>query len=618
MTEMVRNDWAEDNPNERVGYDLTDAMPTAGRTSPPDGAVPGDILHAPGSDERVTSAADFVRAMREGGELGSVDADRLLALLPEASEPFDVLAVELGILRDAALVETAAQHLGLATVEAIEPDEALTETLGLDYCAENGVAPLGRLDDGRIALALADPFDAGTRTAVAFALDATIAPRIATRAAITTALAALRPPADDLDDGLAIEPDDDLERLRDVAREEPVVRLVARTVQQAVADGATDIHIEPHEREVRVRMRRDGMLRTTGTAPKAMHAGLVTRIKILARLNISERRLPQDGRMRFTVRGQEVDLRVSVMPTIHGETVVLRVLDRSAVALDLAALGYGSEDRAELEALARSPNGIVLVTGPTGSGKTTTLYSMLRLVAREDTKVFTVEDPVEVRLDGVTQLQVEPGIGLTFATALRSVLRQDPDIVLVGEIRDPETAEIAVQAALTGHLVLSTLHTNTALGAVTRLRDLGIDDYLIGATLKGVVAQRLVRLLCPACGGENDGGASETSMDRVADAARPDARCERCSGTGYHGRTAASETVAVDPSLGSAIADGCGEPDLLARARERGHRTMGERASSLVTDGRTSRKELARVLGVGALDATNEDERATKSERSAD
>lgn len=283
--------------------------------------------------------------------------------------------------------------------------------------------------------------------------------------------------------------EEDVDRLLDIAKEAPVIRFVSRIIQRAVDGKATDIHIEPFEDIVRIRLRTDGILQTLETVPRSMAAGITSRIKILSRLNIAERRLPQDGRLRASVRGQEIDFRVSVTPSVHGETVVMRILDRSNVRLELGALGFDEQATAAIAAITRKPNGIFLVTGPTGSGKTTTLYSILNDINDPRWKFFTVEDPVEYRMKGITQLQVDPGIGLTFASALRSVLRQDPDGILIGEIRDEETARIAVQAALTGHLVLSTLHTNSAAGAISRLRNMGIESYLLAATLRGSSAR---------------------------------------------------------------------------------------------------------------------------------
>jgi general secretion pathway protein E len=434
-----------------------------------------------------------------------------------------------------------------------------------------------------VVVAVADPFARAAIDLLSYQFELPAAVRIAPRSAIVDTIRALAEtrPAPDLGRADFEEADshsDDVERLRDIAREAPIIRFVAQVIQTAVDRAATDIHIEPGLDHIRIRLRRDGMLETVDTAPRSMHAGIATRIKILSRLNIAERRLPQDGRMRVSVRGQEIDLRVSAMPSVHGETFVLRILDKSGVTLSLDALGYDPAAIARLKSFAHVPNGIVLLTGPTGSGKTTTLYSVLRERQDDDVKIFTVEDPVEYRLDGISQLQIDPGIDLTFARALRSVLRHDPDIILIGEIRDRETAQIAIQAALTGHLVFSTLHTNSAAGALTRLLDMGIDGYLIGATVRAVAAQRLLRRACPACGG---------------------AGCVACHGAGFAGRTVTYEILEITPELAAMISGGSTEAALQARALAQGLRPMAAHARELVAAGTTTADEVRRVLELG-------------------
>jgi general secretion pathway protein E len=292
---------------------------------------------------------------------------------------------------------------------------------------------------------------------------------------------------------------EDVGRLRDLASEVPVIRLVNQLISRAVESGASDIHIESLQSRMIVRYRIDGILREVASPPANLRAAIISRVKIMAKLNIAERRLPQDGRIRIAVQGREFDLRISTMPTLHGEGVVMRVLDRASLVHDLSVLGFSDAMLAPFLGVLDRPQGILLVTGPTGSGKTTTLYTSLMRLNSIERKLFTVEDPIEYQLEGVNQIQVKPQIGLTFAQVLRSVLRQDPDIIMVGEMRDLETAQIAVQAALTGHLVLSTLHTNNAAGTITRLLDMGVEDYLVTSTVSGVLAQRLVRKLCQHC-----------------------------------------------------------------------------------------------------------------------
>jgi general secretion pathway protein E len=527
--------------------------------------------------------------------LAFLEARRLLT--PEAARraraaqattrhPADTVLVELGLMREADLAAQLAAFLGLPelrlTPEAV--DRALVEQIGLGFVESNQVLPLA-LTDTEVIVAVADPFARTAVELISYQVDLPAALRICPRSAIVEtarALAETRPAAAPVEARAGdAGHDDDIERLRDVAREAPIIRFVAQVIQAAVDRGATDIHIEPGLDHIRIRLRCDGMLELVDTAPRAMHAGIATRIKILSRLNIAERRLPQDGRMRVSVRGQEIDLRVSVLPSVHGETFVLRILDKSGVTLSLDALGYGPEAIAQLRALARVPNGIVLLTGPTGSGKTTTLYSVLRERTDDEVKIFTVEDPVEYRLDGISQLQIDPGIELTFARALRSVLRHDPDIILIGEIRDRETAQIAIQAALTGHLVFSTLHTNSAAGALTRLLDMGIDGYLIGATVRAVAAQRLLRKLCTSCGGAGVEA------------------CPDCHGSGYAGRTVTYEILEITRELAALISAGATEAALQARALDQGLRPMARHAAALVAAGATSLEEVGRVLETG-------------------
>lgn len=527
-------------------------------------------------------ALGFVQSLVSNGLLQEGAASRLLAALDATGHPLDAVITELGLMREDALAKEAAKYLRCSFLEhpSTIADADWAAALGIGFLIANALVPV-ILSDGSPAIATANPFDAAGLSMIEYETGAPVQLAISTRNAILTTLSALMEaagPADGRDfPGSGETNESDLDRLRDFARQEPVVRLVSRIVQTASDAHATDIHIEPFEHELRIRIRIDGVLKTIETAPTNLLAGIVTRIKILAGLDISERRLPQDGRMRATVRGQEMELRVSISPVIHGEATVLRILDRATVALDLQTLGFDPKARRTLEAMARLPNGIVLVTGPTGSGKTTTLYALMALINDPSSKIFTVEDPVEYRLDGITQLQTNNAAGLTFARALRSILRQDPDIILIGEIRDRETAEIAIQAALTGHLVLSTLHTNSAAGSITRLRDMGIEDYLIGATLKGVAAQRLLRTYC----GCAEGVARES--------------CAKCGGSGMQGRTVAYEIAPVSNALSRMISSSADETDVLEQMDREGFETLGANAKALVKAGITSAAEAARI-----------------------
>ncbi len=527
-------------------------------------------------------ARDFIQSLVVSSVLQEGAVSRLLSALEATGHPLDAVVTELGLMREEVFAKAAAAFLQCRFIEqpggVAEADRA--KALGLGFLTANALLPV-TMPDGSCHIAAANPFDDGGLRMVEYETDAPVRVAVATRNSILAALATLAGEdhnADETNGSAGHETSEgDLDRLRDFARQEPVVRLVSRIVQTASDAHATDIHIEPFEHELRVRIRIDGALKTIETAPANLLPGIVTRIKILSGLDISERRLPQDGRMRLTVRGQEMDLRVSISPVIHGEATVLRILDRATVALDLETLGFDTKSQQTLGALARLPNGIVLITGPTGSGKTTTLYALMSLINDPAAKIFTVEDPVEYRLDGITQLQTNVAAGLTFARALRSILRQDPDVILIGEIRDRETAEIAMQAALTGHMVLSTLHTNSAVGAITRLRDMGIEDYLIGATLKGVAAQRLLR---KTCGCRNTEARDE---------------CAKCGGTGMQGRTVTFEISPITNEVSRLISSGSQEEIVLRQLELEGFVSLSSHAAALARAGVTTAAEVARI-----------------------
>jgi len=529
----------------------------------------------------------FLSYLEHRAILTAPSIQRVSAAFRASGQPFDTVVTELGLLREDELASHLSAFLEIPPVQD-DIGSAAEEGIGgvsLGYLQEHALLPLG-MSEQELVLAVADPFARPILDAVAFHCDRQVSLRILPRRVIAEHLDHLGKVAHassegDVENESAFSlAQDDLDRLKDFAREAPIVRFVAETITRAVDEGATDIHIEPLEDQIRIRFRHDGMLTTVNTASLAMLAGISTRVKILSRLNIAERRLPQDGRMRIAVRGRDVDLRVSIVPSVHGETMVLRILDRASVELRLGKLGYDNDAQRNIARMAQSANGIVLVTGPTGSGKTTTLYSILSEFSKSDVKVFTVEDPVEYRLNGITQLQVNPAIDLDFATALRSVLRQDPDTILIGEIRDRETAQIAIQAALTGHLVFSTLHTNSAAGALTRLRDMGIEGYLLGSTIKGVIAQRLLRRSCSEC-------------------ARTGTACPRCNGTGYRGRTVTYEMLHVSPEIAALIDGGASEAEIEAAAVKTGMTRMRAHAMSLSAIGTTTTEEVRRVLDYG-------------------
>jgi general secretion pathway protein E len=374
-----------------------------------------------------------------------------------------------------------------------------------------------------------------------------------------------------------------VEDLLEAANDAPIIRMLNALLTQAAKDGASDIHIEPYERSSAVRFRVDGSLREVVRPNRALHAALISRLKIMAELDIAEKRLPQDGRISLRIGGRAVDVRVSTLPSAHGERAVLRLLDKGDSRFSLQGLGMSGDVLSSFQRLVQQPHGIVLVTGPTGSGKTTTLYASLGQIDTATTNVLTVEDPVEYELAGIGQTQVNPKIDLTFAKALRAILRQDPDVIMIGEIRDFETAQIAIQASLTGHLVLATVHTNDAPSSVTRLIDMGVEPYLLSSSLLGVLAQRLVRKLCTQCKRQDERGRWHP------------VGCEACSGSGYKGRTGVYELMVADDKVRALIHSRAAESQLFVAAEAAGLRSMRDDGARLVRDGVTSAEEVLRV-----------------------
>ena len=397
--------------------------------------------------------------------------------------------------------------------------------------------------------------------------------------------------------------EENIGHLRDLASEAPIIKLVNLFISRAVESRSSDIHIEPYDDELKVRYRIDGVLHDVESTPKRLQAAIVSRIKIMARLNIAERRLPQDGRIRLKVGDQEVDLRVSTIPVLHGESVVMRILRKEGITIDLDLLGFPQNVLADFNRLIQKPNGIILVTGPTGSGKTTTLYGALDKINSPEKKIITVEDPIEYQLKGVNQIQVKPQIGLNFAATLRHIVRQDPDIIMIGEIRDLETAQIAIQSALTGHLVFSTLHTNDAPSAMTRLLEMGVENFLLSSTIRGVLAQRLVRVICPSCKTEDqDAAASEELrlLGMPADTILFIGRgCEHCSGTGYYGRSGIFELMASDEDLRRMILNNADANQMRESAIRGGMITLLQDGTAKVRAGITTLSEVLRVTQEG-------------------
>ena len=389
------------------------------------------------------------------------------------------------------------------------------------------------------------------------------------------------------------------EDLLESSAQAPVIRMINALLLQALRERASDLHFEPYEQRSVVRFRVDGVLRDVIEPPRALHAALVSRLKIMASLDIAEKRLPQDGRISLKLGDRQVDVRVSTLPTGPGERVVLRLLDKEAARLDLTALGMSDATLASIDGLIREPHGIVLVTGPTGSGKTTTLYAALSRLPRGSVNMMTVEDPIEYALDGVAQTQVNPRIELDFARALRAILRQDPDVIMIGEIRDLETAQIAVQASLTGHLVLATLHTNDASSAVTRLADMGVEPYLLASSLLGVLAQRLVRTLCPACKTASAPTSGEqkilAELGLASGSVHDAPGCSECNHTGFRGRTGVYELLLVDDAIRRGIHDGADEIALRNAATRAGMTSLRRDGARWIASGATSLAELVRV-----------------------
>src|SRR5665213_3392676 len=443
---------------------------------------------------------------------------------------------------------------------------------------------------------MADPLDYETRSAVSSCTGLAVRVGLAPEQEILDAIDRYYGQSQKSDSDAAIsttEADEDLEHLRDMASEAPVIRLVNAMVAQAVEKRASDIHIEPFEKEFRIRYRIDGVLVSQDPPPRELKAAIISRVKLMARLNIAERRLPQDGRIKVKTLGHEVDLRVSTLPTLYGESVVMRLLDRSAGDFyDLESLGFDQHMLSRMEHYTSLPHGIFLVTGPTGSGKSTTLYSALKRINQTDKKIITIADPVEYQMDGINQIHVNPQIGLTFAQGLRHIVRQDPDVIMVGEIRDRETADISIRSALTGHFVYSTLHTNDAPSAIARLTDMGVENYLITSSLTAVLAQRLVRVICSEC--KVPGGTAVTPEGETINVFRGTG-CEACFNTGYRGRLGIFELMELNEELRAAIMHNEDSGRITEIARRHGMQNLREDGWNKVRRGMTSAEEVMRV-----------------------
>ncbi|MFT3778214.1 MAG: type II secretion system ATPase GspE [Ottowia sp.] len=542
------------------------------------------------------------------GKLTPRDLERALAAQREMGGALDGVLVSLGLVSEVDAARALAEHLQLPFLPAEAFPDAPPELGGLlpEFLKTHRVLPL-RADDGILDVAMRAPQDAFVVKALRLTTGLRVRPAVGLASDIDKALRRLLDEAEAVaGDGEGL-PDtegdagDFVEHLRDLASEAPVIRLVNAIIGRVIELRASDIHLEPFDDGLHVRYRVDGVLHPGEVVPAAQGAAVSSRVKLLAHLDIAERRLPQDGRIKTRVKGRELDLRVSTVPTVHGESVVMRVLDRASVRFSLEDMGFEKDTLARFNQLVHRPHGILLVTGPTGSGKTTTLYAALAKLDSTTQKIITVEDPVEYQLEGINQIQVHTQINLTFANALRSILRQDPDIIMIGEMRDGETAQIAVQSSLTGHLVLSTLHTNTAASAVVRMQDMGVERYLITSTVNGVLAQRLVRRLCPHCKAPVRPAPEllqSSGLGRFVAAGAPiyEARgCEHCRGTGYQGRTGIHELLVVDEAMRSAILQGLDASALQAIATRAGMYTLYDDGLRKVAAGVTSLDEVLRV-----------------------
>lgn len=552
-------------------------------------------------------------------ERGLIDEEELrtaLNLQVESKEKLGKLLVDLGYVSERDCLAVVSDHLDIPSISgpAYPTVPVLDNVLTFRFMKQCKFVPVA-LENNVLTLAMTDPMDNATldsvRQATGFQLKAVLGAESEIMDVLEkfygSAASTLGRIIEGIDEGDIENLSDeieDIEQLKDLASEAPVIRLVNLLISKAIESRASDIHIEPFEKDLKVRYRIDGILHDVESPPKKLKAALISRVKIMSKLNIAERRLPQDGRIKLKVLGKDIDLRVSTLPTLYGESVVMRILDKSNTSLyDIRRLGFPEDSLREFESLIRRPHGIFLVTGPTGSGKTTTLYSALSTINLPDKKIITIEDPIEYQMDGVNQIHVNAQIGLTFASGLRHIVRQDPDVIMVGEIRDLETAEIAIRAALTGHLVFSTLHTNDAPSAITRLIDMGAEDYLIASSLLGVLAQRLVRVICPQCKKEVypvPEMLDEIGFRRGDPRSGPDrffegSGCEKCSNTGFTGRVGIYELMNITDDIRKLTVAKADSNQIRKKAIENGMRSLRDDGWLKVRHGTSSIAEVLRV-----------------------
>ncbi len=543
--------------------------------------------------------------------ISAEEMERVIKLQQEQQASFTRLVVELGFISEDDLLPVLRDHFDLPlTVPKDFPTTALPlefSSGAIEFFKHARMAPL-KLEGRDLLIAITDPMDISRLHSLELATGLRVKPLLAKEKEISARIEALfgNAPTDSPGPAAAREiegivDEEDVAHLRDMASEVPVIRLVNQMLVRALESRASDVHIEPFENQLKVRYRIDGILHEVEPPPRQLRAAVISRLKILAQLNIAERRLPQDGRIKVRLGGKDVDLRIATVPTLYGESVVIRLLERGQIFTQLETLGFPLTLLEQFNAMILKPHGMILVTGPTGSGKTTTLYGALQKINDPGKKIITIEDPVEYQLSGVNQIHVKPQIGLSFANGLRSIVRQDPDVIMVGEIRDSETAEIAVQAALTGHLVFSTLHTNDAAGAISRLLEMGVQDYLLSSSLLGVLAQRLVRRLCENCrhevpfagiANESEFGFPEGAAPRTVWEA---VGCETCSGTGYLGRIGIFELLAVNAEICKVINERADAGTIRKMAVQQGMRLLREDGWEKVRQGTTTFAEVLRV-----------------------
>ncbi|MBL6613163.1 MAG: Flp pilus assembly complex ATPase component TadA [Reyranella sp.] len=565
----------------------------------------GPVASATGTSLPAGSAR-LARHFLSTGKLSESALERATQVAFESETPFETVLHQLGLVPEDELVQAIATVASVASLSDndLPKSPLLQDELRASFLREVRALPVA-VRDSRPQIAMVNPLDARAVAALRFAIERPIDLVVVSPSRFEKAFEKLYGATADARStqpaGSAAHIADDVDRLSDLSSDAPVIRLVNSLIAGAVEGGASDIHIEPMESELYVRYRIDGILQRVDAPPRSLAAAILSRIKVMAKLNIAERRLAQDGRIGVAVQGRDIDLRVATTPTVHGESAVLRILDRGQRVVNLSALGFDTGLESQVHSLTNKPHGIVLVTGPTGSGKTTTLYAVLDGLNTPERKILTIEDPVEYQLDGVNQVQIKPQIGLTFANALRSFLRNDPDIMMIGEIRDLESARIAAQAALTGHLILATLHTNDAPSAVTRLIDMGLEDYLLTATLNGVVAQRLVRSLCKGCrqsfepGAQLIAGLNLQKLSGGSPILHRSVGCPECRGTGYRGRTAIVEVLALTDELRRAITKDAPASEVARLAQASGMETLRTHGIRKALAGVTTIDEVLRV-----------------------